>query len=461
MPLHVVILAAGQGKRMRSALPKVLHRIAGRPLLAHVIDAARALKPERIHIVYGHGGAEVRAAFADADLEWVEQERRLGTGHALMQALPKIPRSASVLVLNGDVPLVRPDTLRKLVRTASKGISICTSDLSDATGYGRVVREEGGGPGGKVLRIVEQKDATPKERAIREWYAGFLAGNAGRIAGWLAKVANRNAQKEYYLTDVIRIAAAAGAPVSAVKATNAQEVAGVNSREELAILERAFQNASSRKLLASGVALADLWRTDVRGDLICGQDVSIDVNCLFEGRVKLGDGVRIGPNCVLRNVTIAAGTEVLAFSLLEDAEVGSGCRIGPYARLRPGAQLGEGVHIGNFVEVKASRIGKGSKANHLAYIGDAEVGAGVNVGAGTITCNYDGVDKHKTIIEDGCFIGSDATLVAPVRIAKGSYIGAGSTISKDTPPGQLTVARARQVSIPRWIPPKKKPSGGK
>jgi len=457
MPLHVVILAAGQGKRMRSALPKVLHRIAGRPLLAHVIDAARALKPERIHIVYGHGGAEVRAAFADADLEWVEQARRLGTGHALMQALPKIPRSASVLVLNGDVPLVRSDTLRKLVRTAGKGVSICTSDLSDATGYGRVLR----GPGGKVERIVEQKDATPKERAIREWYAGFLAGNAGRIAGWLAKVANRNAQKEYYLTDVIRIAAAAGAPVSAVKATDAQEVAGVNSREELAILERAFQNANSRKLLAAGVALADLWRMDVRGDLICGQDVSIDVNCLFEGKVKLGDGVRIGPNCVLRNVTIAAGTEVLAFSLLEDAEVGAGCRIGPYARLRPGAQLAEGVHIGNFVEVKASRIGKGSKANHLTYIGDAEVGAGVNVGAGTITCNYDGASKHKTIIEDGCFIGSDATLVAPVRIAKGSYIGAGSTISKDTPPGQLTVARARQMTIPRWSPPKKKPAGGK
>jgi bifunctional UDP-N-acetylglucosamine pyrophosphorylase/glucosamine-1-phosphate N-acetyltransferase len=457
MPLHVVILAAGQGKRMRSALPKVLHRIAGRPLLAHVVDAARALKPERIHVVYGHGGAEVRAAFAGADLEWVEQARRLGTGHALMQALPRIPRSASVLVLNGDVPLVRADTLRKLVRTAGKGISICTSDLSDATGYGRVLR----GPGGKVERIVEQKDATPKERAIREWYAGFLAGNAGRIAGWLAKVANRNAQKEYYLTDVIRIAAASGAPVSAVKATDAQEVAGVNSREELAILERAYQNANSRKLLASGVALADLWRTDVRGDLTCGQDVSIDVNCLFEGKVKLGDGVRIGPNCVLRNVTIAAGTEVLAFSLLEDAEVGSGCRIGPYARLRPGAQLGEGVHIGNFVEVKASRIGKGSKANHLAYVGDAEVGAGVNIGAGTITCNYDGAAKHRTIIEDGCFIGSDATLVAPVRIAKGSYIGAGSTISKDTPPGQLTVARARQVSIPRWSPPKKKPAGGK
>jgi bifunctional UDP-N-acetylglucosamine pyrophosphorylase/glucosamine-1-phosphate N-acetyltransferase len=456
MPLHVVILAAGQGKRMRSALPKVLHRIAGRPLLAHVIDAARALKPERIHVVYGHGGEQVRAALGDATLEWVEQARQLGTGHALMQALPRIPRAATVLVLNGDVPLVRSDLLRRLARASGKGIAIATSDLSDPTGYGRVVRDAKG----KVQRIVEQKDATPKERAIREWYAGFLAGNASRLAGWLAKVANRNAQKEYYLTDVIGIAAAARAPVSAVKATDRMEVAGVNSREELAILERAWQNAQAKKLLAAGVQLADLWRVDVRGELACGEDVAIDVNCVFEGRVHLGDRVKIGPNCVLRDVTIAADTEVLAFSLLQDAEVGAGCRIGPYARLRPGARLDEGVHIGNFVEVKASRIGKGSQANHLTYIGDAEVGSGVNIGAGTITCNYDGAAKHRTVIEDGCFIGSDATLVAPVRIAKGSYIGAGSTISKDTPPGQLTVARAKQVSIARWSPPKK-PAGKK
>ena len=462
MPLHVVILAAGQGKRMHSALPKVLHRIAGRPLLAYVIDAAMSLKPERVFVVHGHGGAEVKAAFAGAPVEWVEQAHRLGTGHALMQALLRIPRTATVLVLNGDVPLVRAETLRKLVRIAGKGIAIATSDLSDPTGYGRVVREtkDGKAPG-RVLRIVEQKDATPKERLIREWYAGFLAGNASRLAGWLAKVANRNTQKEYYLTDVIGIAAAAGAPVSAVKATDPREVDGVNSREELAILERAYQNSQARKLLAAGVALADLWRVDVRGELACGQDVSIDVNCVFEGKVKLGDRVKIGPNCVLRNVTLAANTEVLAFSLLEDAEVGTGCRIGPYARLRPGARLDAGVHIGNFVEVKASRIGAGSKANHLAYIGDAEVGARVNIGAGTITCNYDGVSKNRTVIEDDCFIGSDATLVAPVRIAKGSYIGAGSTISRDTPAGQLTVARAKQVSIARWTPPRKKPAGKK
>jgi len=461
MPLHVVILAAGQGKRMHSALPKVLHRIAGRPLLAHVIDAARALKPARIHVVYGHGGAEVRAAFGDAAVRWVEQARRLGTGHALRQALPGIPRAATVLVLNGDVPLVRAELLRKLVRSAGGGIAIATSDLSDSAGYGRVVREDRGGrPGGRVLRVVEEKDAKPAERAIREWYAGFLAGNASRLAGWLAKVANRNVQKEYYLTDVIGIAAASGAKVSAVKATEPREVAGVNSREELAILERAYQNAQAKRLLASGVALADLWRVDVRGELKCGREVAIDVNCVFEGRVRLGDRVKIGPNCVLRDVAIAADTEVLAFSLLEQAEVGARCRIGPYTRLRPGAMLAEDVHIGNFVEVKASRIGTGSKANHLAYIGDAQVGARVNVGAGTITCNYDGADKHRTVIEDDCFIGSDATLVAPVRIARGSYIGAGSTISKDTPPGQLTLARAKQISLPRWFPPrKKKPRG--
>ncbi|MSQ49052.1 MAG: UDP-N-acetylglucosamine diphosphorylase/glucosamine-1-phosphate N-acetyltransferase [Betaproteobacteria bacterium] len=452
MPLHVVILAAGQGKRMHSALPKVLHRIAGRPLLAHVIDAARSLKPERICVVHGHGGAEVKAAFVGAPLDWVAQAQQLGTGHALLQALPRIPRSATVLVLNGDVPLVRAQTLRKLLRTAGKGLAIVTSELSDPEGYGRVLRDARG----RVKSIVEHKDAKPAQRAIREWYAGILAGNAARLAGWLAKVANRNTQQEYYLTDVIGIAAASGAPVSVVKAVVAHEVAGVNSRHELAILERAYQNAQAKKLLEAGVALADLWRVDVRGELTCGQDVVIDVNCVFEGRVKLGDRVRIGPNCVLRNVKVAADTEVHAFSLLEDAEIGAGCRIGPYARLRPGAKLGKGVHIGNFVEIKASRIGAGSKANHLAYLGDAEVGARVNIGAGTITCNYDGASKHRTVIEDDCFIGSDATLVAPVRIAKGSYIGAGSTISKDTPAGQLTVARARQVSLPRWSPPRKK-----
>src|SRR5262245_54605175 len=319
MPLHVVILAAGQGKRMRSSLPKVLHPLAGKPLLGHVLEAARALRPEAIHIVHGHGGTAVKTAFNGAPVEWVEQSRQLGTGHALLQALPSIPRAATVLVLNGDVPLLRAASLRKLLKSAGKGLAIMTSDLSDPAGYGRVLR----GAAGRVERIVEHKDASREELAVREWYAGFLAGQCSRLAGWLAKVANRNAQKEYYLTDVIRIAAAAGAPVSAVKATDRWEVAGVNSREELALLERANQNAQARRLLEAGVTLADLWRVDVRGELACGREVSIDVNCVFEGRVSLGDRVRIGPNCVLKNVAVAADTEVRAFSFLEDAQVGA------------------------------------------------------------------------------------------------------------------------------------------
>jgi len=451
MSLAVVVLAAGQGKRMHSALPKVLHRLAGRPLLAHVLDAARALKPKQILVVHGHGGAEVRAAFDGADVEWVEQAKQLGTGHALAQALPKVARGAQVLVLNGDVPLVHTGTLEHLVRAASRGLAICTSDLTDATGYGRVVRDARK----RVRRIVEHKDASAKELRIREWYAGFLAAPAERLATWLAKVTPSNTQKEYYLTDIVALAAKDGVAITPVKARDPWEVAGVNSRHELALLERAYQNAKAKQLLEAGVALADLWRVDVRGELACGRDVAIDVNCVFEGMVKLGDRVRVGPNCVLRNVTVDADTEIHAFSLLEDAEVGKRCRVGPYARLRPGARLAEEVHIGNFVEVKASRIGTGSKANHLSYIGDAEVGARVNIGAGTITCNYDGAAKHRTVIEDESFIGSDATLVAPVTIGKGSYIGAGSTISKDTPPGQLTVARAKQVSLPNWKPKKK------
>jgi bifunctional UDP-N-acetylglucosamine pyrophosphorylase/glucosamine-1-phosphate N-acetyltransferase len=451
MSLAVIVLAAGQGKRMHSALPKVLHALAGRPLLAHVLDAARALDPAQILVVHGHGGADVRAAFAGADVSWVEQPQQLGTGHALAQAMPRIEPDAQVVVLNGDVPLIRPETLKRLVHAANKGLAICTSDLTDATGYGRVVRDARK----RVRRIVEHKDASLKELRIREWYAGFLAAPAARLSAWLAKLKPANSQKEYYLTDVIGLAVKDRIDVATVKAEDPWEVAGVNSRHELALLERAYQNAQARRLLEAGVALADLWRVDVRGELACGRDVAIDVNCVFEGRVQLGDRVRVGPNCVLRNVSVEADTEILAFSLLEDAAVGKRCRVGPYARLRPGAQLAEEVHIGNFVEVKASRIGVGSKANHLAYIGDAEVGARVNVGAGTITCNYDGAAKHRTVIEDDCFIGSDATLVAPVTIARGSYIGAGSTISKSTPAGQLTVARARQMSLPNWKPRKK------
>jgi len=451
MKLAVIVLAAGQGKRMHSALPKVLHALAGRPLLAHVLDAARALDPAQILVVHGHGGADVRAAFAGADVSWVEQSQQLGTGHALAQALPQVARGAQVLVLNGDVPLVRTETLRRLVETAPRGLAICTSDLTDPAGYGRVVRDAKK----RVLRIVEHNDASARELRIREWYAGFLAAPAARLAAWLGKLEPANAQKEYYLTDVIGIAVKDRAEVKTVKAEDPWEVAGVNSRHELALLERAYQNAQARRLLEAGVALADLWRVDVRGELACGRDVAIDVNCVFEGRVKLGDRVRVGPNCVLRNVTVDADTEILAYSLLDAASIGKRCRIGPFSRMRPGVVLGDEVHVGNFVELKASRIGTGSKANHLSYIGDSDVGARVNVGAGTITCNYDGAAKHRTVIEDDCFIGSDATLVAPVTIAKGSYIGAGSTISKDTPAGQLTVARAKQMSLPNWKPRKK------
>jgi len=451
MSLAVIVLAAGQGKRMHSALPKVLHPLAGRPLLAHVLEAARALDPAQVIVVHGHGGADVRAAFAGADVSWVEQAQQLGTGHALAQALPRVARGAQVLVLNGDVPLVRTETLRRLVETARRGLAICTSDLTDPAGYGRVVRDAKK----RVLRIVEHKDASARELRIREWYAGFLAAPAARLAAWLAKVKPANAQKEIYLTDVIALAVKDRVDVKTVKAEDRWEVAGVNSRHELALLERAYQNAQAKVLLEAGVALADLWRVDVRGELDCGRDVAIDVNCVFEGRVKLGDRVRVGPNCVLRNVTVDADTEILAYSLLDAASIGKRCRIGPFSRMRPGVILGDEVHVGNFVELKASRIGTGSKANHLSYIGDSDVGARVNVGAGTITCNYDGAVKHRTVIEDDCFIGSDATLVAPVTIAKGSYIGAGSTISKNTPPGQLTVARAKQMSLPNWKPRKK------
>jgi bifunctional UDP-N-acetylglucosamine pyrophosphorylase/glucosamine-1-phosphate N-acetyltransferase len=451
MPLDVIVLAAGQGKRMRSDLPKVLHPLAGRALLAHVLDTARALSPRKTVVVHGHGAERVRAAFPQADLEWVLQAEQLGTGHAVQQAMPKVDAKSTVVILYGDVPLVRAENLKRLIDAAGDGVAVMSTDLDDPKGYGRIVRQASG----RVERIVEDKDASESERAIREINAGFMALSASRLAGWLKKIGNKNAQGEYYLTDVVTLAVSEGVPVHAVKIGDPDEVAGVNSKRELAALERAYQRRQAAKLLDAGVTLADPARIDIRGSLECGRDVVIDVNCVFEGNVSLAEGVRVGPNCVLRNVKVGAATEVFAFSHLEDSEVGAKCRLGPYARLRPGSSLAEDVHIGNFVEVKASRLGKASKANHLTYIGDAEVGERVNIGAGTITCNYDGAAKYKTVIEDECFIGSDATLVAPVRIARGSYIGAGSTINKDTPAGQLTVARARQMSVPGWKPPKK------
>jgi bifunctional UDP-N-acetylglucosamine pyrophosphorylase / glucosamine-1-phosphate N-acetyltransferase len=452
MALEIIVLAAGQGKRMRSKLPKILHPLAGRPLLGHVLATARALAPRRIVVVHGNGAEQVRAAFADAQVEWALQAEQLGTGHAVQQAMPSISPDADVLILYADVPLVRAATLKQLLDAARDGLAVITAEVADPTGYGRIVRQASG----DVARIVEQRDASSDELALREINAGFMAMSARRLSGWLGRLTNRNAQKEYYLTDVVSLAVAEGVPVRAVKVEDRWEVAGVNSKGELAAIERQYQLKAAQRLLNEAVTLADPGRIDVRGELSCGTDVAIDVNCVFEGKVTLDDGVRIGPNCLLRNVRIGPGTEILAFSHLEDSEIGARCRLGPYARLRPGNSLGDEVHIGNFVEVKASRIGKGSKANHLSYIGDTDVGAKVNVGAGTITSNYDGATKSRTIIEDDCFIGSDATLVAPVRIARGSYIGAGSTISKDTPPDQLTVARARQVSVPSWKPPKKK-----
>jgi bifunctional UDP-N-acetylglucosamine pyrophosphorylase / glucosamine-1-phosphate N-acetyltransferase len=437
MALEILILAAGLGKRMRSSLPKVLHPLAGRPLLAHVLDTARELSPRKIVVVHGHGAQQVKDSFPQETLEWVLQAEQLGTAHAVMQAMPHVSPDAEVLLLYGDVPLVRAATLGRLLDAAGDGLAVLTTELDDPAAYGRVVRDAAG----RVKRVVELRDASPVEREIREINAGFYAVRAKQLSKWLKRIDNHNAQKEYYLTDLVAIAVAEGVPVAAVKVD---------------ALERRYQGMASQKLLEKGVTLADPARIDVRGALECGRDVAIDVNCVFEGQVKLGDGVRIGVNCVLRNVTVAAGTEILPFCHLEDSSIGERCRIGPYARLRPGNALGDGVHVGNFVELKASRLGAGSKANHLSYLGDSEIGARVNVGAGTITCNYDGAAKHRTVIEDDCFIGSDATLVAPVRITRGSYIGAGSTISKDTPAGQLTVARARQVSIPAWKPPRKK-----
>jgi len=458
MLLHIVILAAGQGKRMHSALPKVLHALAGKPLLKHVIDTARCLAPAGMVVVYGHGGATVPEALSGADLAYVKQEPQLGTGHAVMQALPKLPAEVGpddlTLVLYGDVPLTRAESLKALIEAAraSKGLAILTVNLDDPTGYGRIVRE-----GDRITRIVEHKDASAAERAINEVNTGIMAIPSRRLAGWLAKLSNSNAQGEYYLTDIVAQAVADGVPVSAAQPRDAWETLGVNSKLQLAELERIAQRNIAITLLEQGVGLADPARIDVRGLLSCGMDVKIDVNCVFEGEVVLGNDVAIGPNCVLKNVSVRAGTVINAFSHLEEAEIGAHCRVGPYARIRPGTVLDEHVHIGNFVEVKNARVDAGSKANHLAYVGDSDVGKNVNIGAGVITCNYDGVNKHRTVIEDGVFVGSDSTLVAPVTLRAGAYIGAGSTITREAPAGKLTLTRARQMTIDAWKPPVKKP----
>jgi bifunctional UDP-N-acetylglucosamine pyrophosphorylase/glucosamine-1-phosphate N-acetyltransferase len=452
--MNIVILAAGTGKRMRSALPKVLHPLAGRPLLSHVIDTARALKPARLVVVIGHGADQVRAAVAAPDVRFVVQEAQLGTGHAVQQALPLLDPALRTLVLYGDVPLTKVSTLKRLADRAVEGrYGVLTVTLDDPAGYGRIVRDLAG----CVVRIVEQKDATPGELKIAEINTGIVVTPTAQLAMWLASLKNDNAQGEFYLTDVVERAIEAGFEVVTTQPDEAWETLGVNSKAQLAELERIHQRNLADALLAAGVTLADPARLDVRGTLECGRDVSIDVNCVFEGNVKLADNVTIGANCVIRDATIGAGTRVDAFTHIEGAQIGAQVVLGPYARLRPGATLADEVHIGNFVEVKNAVLGHGSKANHLTYIGDSDVGARVNVGAGTITCNYDGASKHRTIIEDDVFIGSDTQLVAPVRIGRGVTIAAGTTVWKDVPEeGALVLNDKTQTTKSGYVRPTKK-----
>lgn len=435
--LNVVVLAAGKGTRMRSDLPKVLHPLAGKPLLGHVIDTARALGAAKICVVYGHGGDLLPRTLAAADLAWALQEPQLGTGHAVLQALPGLHdavQPAPTLILYGDVPLIRAATLKRLIEAAGDDkLALLTAHLDDPQGYGRIVRDDG-----KVTRIVEQKDASAAEREIREINTGILVAPGAALVRWLPQLGNRNAQGEYYLTDIVAMAVAEGMAVVTAQPDAAWEADGVNSKAQLARLERIHQRNLAEALMEQGVTLADPARIDIRGELLCGRDVFVDVNCVFEGRVELQDGARINANCVI-----------------QDAVVGPNSIVGPFARLRPGTVLAEDVHVGNFVEVKNSTIAAHSKANHLAYVGDATVGSRVNVGAGTITCNYDGANKFRTVIEDDVFIGSDTQLVAPVTVGRGATLGAGTTLTKDAPPDQLTVSRPKQISIAGWKRPVK------
>ena len=452
-PLVVIILAAGAGKRMKSALPKVLQPLAGRPLLQHVLDTARTLHPAAVHVVYGHGGDAVRKAFAHEPVSWVAQTTQQGTGHAVMQVLPHLQPQQRALILYGDGPLITTQTLEALLQAAGRDeVGLLTVNAANPAGYGRVLRNAKG----RVQGIVEEQDATARQRRVRECNTGVMTLPVKRLSAWLARINNRNAQGEYYLTDVIGLAVRDRVTVQPLIAADEQEVQGVNDRVQLAAAESAWRARQARRLMLEGATLIDPARIDVRGTVTVGQDVVIDVNVVLEGEVKLGDGVRIGPNCLIRDAAIAAGTEVFANCIIDRALIGPSCRIGPFARVRPESVLAEHVHIGNFVEVKKTRLGAGSKANHLTYLGDANIGAQVNVGAGTVTCNYDGVNKSVTTIEDDVFIGSGSMLVAPVHIGAGANIGAGSTISRSAPAGQLTVGRARQVSIPGWKRPGKR-----
>lgn len=448
--LTVIVLAAGKGTRMNSRLPKVLQPLASRPLLAHVLQCAQQLQAERSIVVYGHGGAAVQARFADHGIEWIEQIEQLGTGHAVQVTLPVLPTEGHSLILYGDVPLVQPATLKRLQAAAQSGIAMITQTLANPTGYGRIVREQG-----SITRIVEQKDATAAELQISEVNTGIYCVDNALLHRWLPQLSNQNAQAEYYLTDIVAMAAADGIAIGSIQPTHAFEVEGVNDRRQLAGLERQFQQYQAEQLLQSGVTLLDPARFDLRGQLTTGQDVLIDINVVIEGECYLGDGVSIGAGCILKNARIGSGTQVQPYSVLDDVTIGANATVGPFARLRPGTELADDAHIGNFVEVKNSRIGRGSKANHLAYLGDAVIGAHSNIGAGTITCNYDGARKHQTIIGERAFIGSNSSLVAPVSIGDGATIGAGSVITKSVDTESLAVARGAQRNIAHYQRPTK------
>ncbi|MET0044032.1 MAG: bifunctional UDP-N-acetylglucosamine diphosphorylase/glucosamine-1-phosphate N-acetyltransferase GlmU [Candidatus Thiodiazotropha sp. 6PLUC3] len=454
MHLGALILAAGEGTRMRSKLPKVLHSLAGKPLLSHVIETTRNIHPEEISVIYRQGGEEVLTRLAADDLNWIEQQERLGTGHAVIQALPHLQRVDQVLILYGDVPLISGPTLVSLLSCLhTSDLALLTVDLEDPSGYGRIVRDRND----RISRIVEQKDATSRELEITEINTGIMAVNRAKLETWLSRIDNNNAQNEYYLTDIIALAVEDGVNIQAVHPHSEEEVMGVNDRKQLAYLERFYHRNKADELMQSGVTLADPARIDIRGVLKTGQDVYIDCNAIFEGHVTLADGVTIGPNVLLKNCTIGADTQVFANSVIEDAAIGEACRIGPFARVRPESEIANQVHIGNFVEIKKSQVADGSKINHLSYVGDSDIGSKVNIGAGTITCNYDGANKFRTTIGDGAFIGSDTQLVAPVTVGKGATIGAGSTITKDAPSDQLTLSRSKQLSLEGWTRPVKKP----
>jgi len=456
MNVEVVVLAAGEGKRMRSALPKVLHPLAGKPLLQRVLETALALAPARCHVVTGGRGADrVRAAMSRFDVNWVTQEPQLGTGHAVSRVLPRIGDDSVVLILPGDVPLVARESLEKLLRGAGDSPALLTARLARPAGYGRVLRDRDG----NFERVVEERDADERQRRVDEINTGILAAPAALLKDWLPRLGNDNAQREYYLPDILSLAVARGMPVATEPVADAIEILGVNDRVQLDELERMYQFREARRLLRAGTSLADARRIDIRGELVCGEDVCIDVNNLFEGRVALADGVRVGANCVLIDCEIGPGVEIKPFSHLEGVVVAEGCVIGPFARLRPETRLEAGAKVGNFVETKKARIGEDSKVNHLSYVGDCEMGAGVNIGAGTITCNYDGADKHRTKIGDGAFIGSNSTLVAPVEVEAGGFTAAGSTITRAVGENQLAVSRSEQRNIDDWKRPRKEEKG--